>query len=117
MKRSMTLVFMSVILALVIARAPVYSNPLVSERGGTWTEHGENVAAEPWSFSVLQEDCKKVALRLKSTVETCVRTVATVVKVLARAVQTVVVSVGKLVLRLAFSLLIIFGQWVFGLLV
>ncbi len=75
------------------------------------------MAAGAWTVTALKEECKKTALRLKSTVEVCVRTVFTVVKVLAKAVQTVIVSVGKLALRLAVSLLITFGQWVFGLLI
>lgn len=109
LSRMRVTVVLLAILAFAVALSPAYANYAVPDR-----EHArENDVTSPptWSFETFQQECQAELDRVKTAVQTAVRSVVTVVKAVVRVLYTVVISLVKLVVRTVFTVVVALAQW------
>jgi hypothetical protein len=116
MKRLLWLMSLSVLLVMPATELSARGKRVVLERDAH-SQSSLDVAKNRWEFATLHKEWKRAAEKVRSVVATCARTVITVAKALTNAAKTVLISVGKLAFRIAISLLLVLGHWLFGVLV
>jgi hypothetical protein len=116
MKRVIVLAPVAALILLLAIALPASSDPLTLDQG-TWTERDPSAAKKSFSFNELKEQTKTAAHKISATLQAFVRTALTVVKVIVSTLFTIVVSVGKLVLRAALSLVLLLARWMLGVII
>ena len=110
MKRLLWIIPLVAVVFAVASTAWSHQPPALESHSWTHVE----VATDRPGFESFQKECEDAWRQTRTTLQTYVHTVITIVRAVFSAILTVLVSIAKLVVRFAFAVVLIVARWLFG---